>query len=123
MKRFLSPLFIIWSLAVTAFLKPAYALNCGDPGAPACIKDIVDVIKNIIRLLVPIAAVAFLIMLIFGGFQFLTSGGDPKAAAAARNTLTYAVIGIILVVISWLILLLIQNITGVDVTNVQIPGV
>src|SRR3989344_627600 len=46
---------------------------------------------------------------------------DPNAAAGARNTLTYAIIGIILVVVSWLILLVVQNITGVDVTNVSFP--
>ncbi len=94
-----------------------------DPNKPAEIGDIVNVIKNIISLLVPAAAIAFLLMLIIGGFQFLVSGGDPKAAAGARSTLTYAIIGIILVVISWLILLLIKNITGVDVTTVQIPGI
>ncbi|OGE12885.1 hypothetical protein A3G14_03275 [Candidatus Curtissbacteria bacterium RIFCSPLOWO2_12_FULL_38_9] len=69
----------------------------------------------------PAAAVAFFIVLIIGGIQFLMSGGDPKAAAGARNTLTYAIIGIILVVVSWLILLVVQNITGVDVTNVSFP--
>ena len=88
---------------------------------PAKISDLVIVIQNIISILAPIAAVAFLIMLIVGGFQFLTSGGDPKAVAGARTTLTYAVIGIILVVVSWLILLVIKNITGVDTTTVTIP--
>ncbi len=88
---------------------------------PAQLSSLVGVIQNIIRLLVPAAAVAFLIMFIVGGFQLLTSGGDPKAAGAARNTLTFAVIGVILVVVSWLILLLIRQITGVDVTKVTIP--
>ena len=88
---------------------------------PAKISDLVIVIQNIISILAPIAAVAFLIMLIVGGFQFLTSGGDPKAVAGARTTLTYAVIGIILVVVLWLILLVMKNIPGVDTTTVTIP--
>ena len=92
-----------------------------DLSRPTKLSDLVFVFQNIIGLLAPAAAIAFLIMMIVGGFQFLTSGGDPKAVAGARTTLTYAVIGIILVVISWLILLLIKNITGADVTTVTIP--
>ena len=88
---------------------------------PARISDIVIVIGNIIKLLAPMAAIAFFVMLLWGGFQFLTSGGDPKSVAAARTTLTIAIIGVILVVAAWLILLLIENITGVDVTVVDLP--
>lgn len=117
---------LIFTGFLLTFIQPVYAqtpapLKCGDLGAPACISDIVNVLKNIISILAPIAAIAFLIMLIVGGFQFVTSGGDPKAAGHARATLTFAVIGIILVVASWLILLLIQNLTGVDVTKVEFP--
>lgn len=88
---------------------------------PAEVGDIVKVLENIIRLLAPAAGIAFLIMLLVGGFQFVTSGGDPKAAGQARTTLTYAIIGIILVVASWLILTIIKGVTGVDVTTVDIP--
>ncbi len=88
---------------------------------PAKISDIVTVLKNIISLLAPAAGIAFFIMLLFGGYKFITSGGDPKAVGAARSTLTYAIIGIILVVAAWLILQLIAAVTGVPVTTVQIP--
>lgn len=88
---------------------------------PAKIVDIVNVLANIIKILAPVAGVAFFVMLVIGGFQFVTSGGDPKAVGQARTTLTYAVIGVILVIVSWLILTLIQNLTGVNVTEVNIP--
>lgn len=88
---------------------------------PAQIGDIVNILKNIISILAPVAGIAFFIMLLVGGFQFVTSGGDPKAAGQARSTLTYAVIGIILVVAAWLIIQLIADFTGVKVTEVKIP--
>ena len=88
---------------------------------PAKITDIVAIIETVITFLAPAAAIAFLIMILFGGFKFVTSGGDPKATGQAKAILTYAVFGVILVVISWLILLLIQSLTGVDVTKVGIP--
>src|SRR3989344_2012746 len=117
MRKLLSLLTVpVFSLAFFLLSNsPTYAAD------PAEIGDIVKIIENIIKLLVPTAAIAFFIMFLVGGVQFLMSGGDPKAAGAARNTLTYAVIGIILVVVSWLILLVVKNITGVDVTTVGFP--
>ena len=98
-----------------AFAQPVHAQD------PAKLSDAVSIIENIIKLLAPAAGIAFFVMLLVGGYQFMTSGGDPKAVGAARNTLTYAVIGIILVVASWLIFLLVREITGVSVTNVELP--
>lgn len=100
---------------VVASVVPVYAAD------PARITDIVPVIENIIKLLTPFAAVAFLAMMIMGAFKFITSGGDPKAAAGARSTFTYAIIGVILIIAVWLILLLVKQVTGVDVTQVNIP--
>ncbi len=87
---------------------------------PARISDITSILKNIISLLAPAAGIAFFVMFLVGGFQFLTAGGDPKAAGHAKSTMTYAIIGVILVVASWLILNLIQQFTGVNVTKVEI---
>jgi len=108
---------ILLSLAgyLLLFALPVYAQG------PAQLSSIVQIIENIIKLLAPAAGIAFFVMLLFGGYQFLTSGGDPKAVAAARSTLTYAVIGIILVVSAWLILQLVGNITGANVTTIEFP--
>ena len=87
---------------------------------PPTILGIVDILRNIISILAPVAGIAFFIMLLVGGFQLVTSGGDPKAAGQARSTLTYAVIGIVLVVAAWLIIQAIAQFTGVNVTKVEI---
>ena len=109
-------IFAILLSFLAVFTKPVYAAD-----EPAKLSDIVKILENIIKLLAPAAGIAFLIMLLVGGFQFVTSGGDPKAAGQARTTLTYAIIGIILVVASWLILQLIASLTGANVTEVKIP--
>lgn len=88
---------------------------------PPTLLGIIDILKNIISILAPLAGIALFIMLLVGGFQFVTSGGDPKAAGQARATLTYAVIGVILVVAAWLVIQAIADFTGVDVTKVDIP--
>lgn len=113
-KAGLLAVFVATWFAVEVVISPAYA-------APAKLSDIETVIKNVIGLLTPFAAVALLIMLVVGAFKFVTSGGDPKAVAGARSTLTYAVLGVILVVASYLILKLIGTTTGTPTTDVNFP--
>jgi putative flippase GtrA len=45
-----------------------------------------------------------------------------KAVAAASSTLTYAVVGLVGIIVSWLILSFIQNFTGANVTEFKIPS-
>lgn len=80
------------------------------------------VFSNVLTMAVGLAVLALFVMIIVGGFKFLTSGGDPKATASAQQTLTFAIIGIFLMVIAYLIFMLIKAITGVDVTRFVIPG-
>ena len=110
-------IFLALAVILLAFVSPVYAAA----GGPAQLSGIVKVLQNIINLLAPAAGIAFFIMLLVGGFQFINSGGDPKAAGQARTTLTYAILGVILVVASWLILKIIADVTGVKVTTVDLP--
>ena len=89
---------------------------------PAELGSIITIIERIIGVLAPIAALAFFVMLLVGGFQLVTSGGDAKAAGHAKSTLTYAFLGVVLVVAAWLILQLIKDFTGADVTKVELPS-
>lgn len=62
-----------------------------------------------------IAAIVLFVMFIIGGFKYLTSGGDAKAVEAAKKTLTYAIAGLVVLVLAVIILDLIHIITGVNV--------
>lgn len=106
--------FFVLISTIQAVTSPAYA-------APAQLSDIGKVIQNVIGLLAPAAAIAFLLVFIVGAYKYMTSGGDPKATASARATLTYAIIGVILVVVSYLVLKLIEDITKVPITTVTFP--
>lgn len=76
---------------------------------------------NILQVIVRLAGLVFFAMFLVGGFKYLTSGGDPKKAAAATSTLTSALFGIIGVIVSWFILLFIEKFTGIKVTQFTIP--
>ncbi len=77
---------------------------------------------NVLQVIAAIAGLVFFVMFISGGFKYLFSGNDDKKVAAAASTLTTAVIGLIGIIVSWLIVNLIQNFTGLNVTNFIIPG-
>lgn len=58
------------------------------------------------------AGILLFVMIVVGGFQFITSGGDPKKLEGAKNTLTYAFIGVVMTALAFLLLVLLSRITG-----------
>lgn len=54
-------------------------------------------IVNIFSVIVGIIAV---IMIIYGGFKYITSGGDSGNVSGAKNTLIYAIVGLIIVALA-----------------------
>ena len=87
---------------------------------PAQIKDFEVLFGNIIQVIIGFAGIALFVLLLSGGLKYITSGGDPKATEGAQKTITYAIGGLILILLSYLILLLIKTITGVDVTQFKV---
>ncbi|HKR82321.1 MAG TPA: pilin [Candidatus Saccharimonadales bacterium] len=61
------------------------------------VQGIVTQMINIFSLVVGIISV---IMIIYGGFKYITSGGDSGNVTGARNTITYAVIGLVIVALA-----------------------
>ena len=84
---------------------------------PAQLKDLEVVFGRIVGLATYIALLVVFIMLVNGGFKYITSGGDPKKAEVAKNTITYALLGLVALIGIWFILKLISIFTGVDVTQ------
>ena len=101
-----------------------HAAHCGTGDTPAQLAGCAEFLfGNIVSILITVAGIAFFFMLIAGGFRYLTSGGDPKAVAAAGNTLTWAIAGMLIILVTWFILLLVQNLTGVCVTIFRISPI
>ena len=84
---------------------------------PAQLSTLPTYFGNILMAMIPLSGLVAFIMILVGGFKILTSGGDPKGMAGGKQTITLAVAGIALSIVSWLILLLVKNTTGVDVTQ------
>jgi len=89
----------------------------------ATISCIECILKAFLNIAVRLAGIAVFIMLIVGGFQYLTAGGDAKRTQAAGKTLTAAIVGLVVVIGAWFILLFIEKFTGVEVTQFKLPGI
>ncbi len=61
-------------------------------------------ISDILPIILGLAGFIAVIMIVISGIQFMTSSGNPEAAAAARGRLIFALIGFALIVLSYLVL-------------------
>lgn len=84
---------------------------------PAGIPELEKLFSRIIALFVGFSVIALLVVLCIAGIRMLTSGGDTKALQSARQTVVWALLGMLFLVIAWLVLQLIQAFTGVNVTR------
>jgi hypothetical protein len=100
----------------------ALCVGAGTNNDVATIKGIECLFYNALQVIVYIAGLAFLVMFISGGFQYLFSNGDEKKVAAASSTLTMAIVGLVGIIASWFILSFISGFTGIpNITNFVIP--
>lgn len=107
-----------FQLVSIAHAATPWGTDCVSNGV-ATIQGITCLIENIIDPLPALIALAAVIMIIMAGIRIINAGSDPKALAAAWASFTYAIIGLILLAVVWLILILIKNFTGADVTNIS----
>ncbi len=61
------------------------------------------IIHDIVNILSAIVGVAAVIMIIFGGLRYITSGGNDTSVTSAKNTILYAIIGLIIVALAQII--------------------
>lgn len=89
-------------------------------GDVATLKGAEAVFSNVITVALYLAGLVLLVMFLIGGFKYMTAAGDPKAAEAAKGTFTHAIMGLVVLIFAFVILVLIKDITHVDVTKFNI---
>lgn len=88
-----------------------------NPDDPAKLSDLPLYIGNVLTAIIPLIGLVSFIMILVGGFTILTSGGNPEGIKKGGSTITFAIAGLALSIISWLILVFLENVTGVTITN------
>lgn len=120
MKKLLSILFSLGLLSVFATAANATTLDIAKPTSVS-VDNLGTAISGIIGILIVIAAIAAFVFLILGGIQWITSGGDKAGMESARNKITSAVVGLIIVAAAWAIMALLGKFIGFDILSGSTP--
>lgn len=60
-----------------------------------------DVLANVISAMIFLIGAAAVVAIVIGGIYYVTAAGDESKVKSAKNTIMYAVIGLILAVVSY----------------------
>jgi len=93
---------------------PSY-YNTGFKFSSSSIGDILGGENGLLRYIYVIAGLVLLLMLISGGIGLMTSGGNPDKMKAGYGKITSALIGFLIVFISYIVAQLLETILGVDI--------
>lgn len=101
----------------------AQDLTIPQPTDTVKINDLGQLISALVGALLIISALLAFFFLILGGIQWITSGGDKAGMEAARNKITHAIVGLIIVASAWAIMMLVQNFLGISIIggSIQLP--
>lgn len=130
--RTLIILFIsFFSFAINLYLPPQVAAqtkewsgNCvgGASNDVATIQGFGCLIANVFSVILTVIGLAGFVMMFAGAFQWLVSSGSSKGVESAQQTITYAVVGIVVAISAFIILNLISAFTGINsITRFVIP--
>ena len=109
---------IPFAAPITALSLPAAAMAQNlVPGTIGNISNIVQVIQAIIRFILLLAFIIAFIMLLVGGIRWILAGGDEKSVEKARNTITAALIGLVVVLVAYAIIRLVEAFFKVQIIS------
>jgi hypothetical protein len=80
--------------------------NCSTGATPESINQKIANVINILSVIVGIVAV---VMIIVGGLRYITSGGSQDKVSGAKNTILYALIGLVIVALAQVIVHFVIN--------------
>lgn len=124
----------IYNLILTPFVylftaAPTFAdvLDAGiktPPGTSVINPDtsIGSIVSFLVAFIIIVAFLAALLFIVIGAFQWITSGGDKQKVADARNHIIAAVIGLVIIALSFVIINVVIQALGLgSLTNLKIP--
>ena len=82
-----------------------------------------SVIQSVVVFIVVLAVIVALLYLLYGGIKWITSKGEKTEVEAARNHITAAIAGLIIVILAVFILNLILAAFGISFFNLSLPTI
>lgn len=113
--RNIKPIFtaLLMALGIGLVAVPAYAacdtpanclkesVNATNPGGNT--KSVSSFVKTIVNVLLFVLGAIAVVMIVIGGIRYTVSNGDTSAVTGAKNTILYAVIGLVVAIMAYAI--------------------
>lgn len=94
--------------------------TCGNAGTGSNGESTISKLaKQLVNLFSLIVGIVSVIMIIYGGFRYITSGGESGKVGNAKNTIIYAIIGLVVVALAQIIVHFVLNTTATATTGVN----
>ena len=74
--------------------------------------SLIDTIGKILNVALGLIGLLAVIMMIYGGFMYMTSAGDANKVTKAKNTIIYGVVGLVIAVLSFAIVTFVLGALG-----------
>jgi len=115
--------FISSSILYLATLTKAAAQNIAiTPPAGRGFATLSNFITNTLTIAFAVALLVVLAMLIWGAFEWITSGGDKDAVGKARSRIINALIGLAVLAVAFALTRVAAQFLGFDIGNINIPA-
>ncbi len=79
------------------------------------------IIGSALVIVLVFGAIAVLFMLVFGAFEWITSGGDKESVSKARSRIVNALIGLAILAIAFVLVRVVGLIVNIDLLNLSLP--
>lgn len=79
--------------------------------------DLKTTVLNIIRLVLGLMTLIAVVLVIYGGFVWLTAAGNEENVEKAKKIISAAVIGLIVILLAWAIVIFVAKTTANVTTN------
>ena len=89
------------SVSAMTLQEGAEAAKCD--GCPADLFGDTGIFKQVTNVILYIVGIIAVIMLVIGGIRYVVSGGDSKKVTDAKNTILYAIIGLVIAFLAFAI--------------------
>lgn len=121
MKKYTSLIFLIFSFFLPNIASAALHLNLDYPAFGGFDlnnnQDLNQIVAWFYYFIIGIAGLSAFVMLVWGGIQYLTSAGSPTAISDAKDRIKSALLGLLLILTSWLIL----QVVNPELTTLRLP--
>lgn len=92
--------------------------DCAGTGEGSANSKLDKLVKDIVNIFSVVVGIVAVVMIIIGGFKYVTSGGDSNKVTSAKNTILYAIIGLVIVAFAqFIVKFVIGKTSGVATTS------